>query len=175
MTTINFLIDLNKKSIQSKIDTLKIIDDCYPANDLICILSDSIERDKRLINEYLDSEVVLKKVKKDSYSKWIRYFTKSGLIRYLHEGKIFSYINACEIFNVKPINKKHIEWDTFLNKCINSDGEYNVSSVLKWLFEKRKSCKSLGTYCALTDIVNFASNFDIDEDKLSYLITKSNT
>ncbi len=122
MSTIyNNLLDLNRQSLKNKIDKLDKYLDNYPASDLIQILSNSVERDKRIISDFTADEVILHSVKRDKTIRKIRYLTPKGVARYLLEGDIFSYENACYIFNVPIVNKQHILWHGQLMKCLYTD------------------------------------------------------
>ena len=168
------LIDINRNYLKDSISTLDIIDNCYPANDLIDILSDSKERDKRLISDFKHDELIIKKVnridiKNQKVKRNIRYLTVKGVERYLTEGKIFSYKNACDIFGFTLIDKQHIEWDLYISKCKNETGEFNVNMILKWLFDKRKSCRHLGKYATIEEIITFAEPYLPNNDKIKYV------
>lgn len=164
------LIELNRLGLENKINQLEQCDGLYPANDLIDVLSDAKERDKRYINNFTSDELVTKSVKRGKFTRTVRYFTEQGLVRYIHEGKLFSYANVCKIFNIQAINKNAGEWQKLLDKSMNASGEYKVSIVLKWIFGKRKACASLGEYATKEEIVNFAEEFDTaDKDKIKFI------
>ena len=139
---------INQRALFSKLDTCRKIDNLYNCNDIIEILSESKSRDVRLINDYDISEVVIKKVFVDSQYRRMRYFTQLGICKYLHEGKIYSYTNACAYFSVIPINKEHLKWKKTVDAFI-VDGSFITSNILKWLFEKKKSCVALGVYVSI--------------------------
>ncbi len=154
------ILEFNRNGLSEKINKLNIVDDCYPANDLIEILSNAKERDKKLINSYDENEVVIKKVERNKLLRSVRYFTKSGVARYLHEGKLFNYKNACAHFGVIPIDLDKVEYRKQLAKYATDDGQYKVAPVLKWLYGKRKSCKALGEIATKEEIIEFASDAD---------------
>ena len=135
----------NQKALFSKLDKVRKINNCYNCNDIIEILSESKSRDIRHINDYDISEVIICKVFIETQTRRLRYFTLAGIAKYLHEGKIYSYANACVYFSVQPINKEHIKWKKTVDTFLVNDS-FDTNKILKWLFEKKKSCVALGNY-----------------------------
>jgi nitrite reductase/ring-hydroxylating ferredoxin subunit len=158
------ILEFNRNGLSEKINNLNIVDECYPANDLIEILSNAKERDKKLINGYSETEVIIKKVERNKLIRSVRYFTKSGVARYLHEGKLFNYKNACAHFGVIPIDLDIVEYKKQLARYETVDGRYKVAPVLKWLYGKRKSCKALGEIATKEEILEFVSKADTNAD-----------
>ena len=222
--------EINKTGLHSKLKKAVVIDGCYKANDIIGVLSNNIERDKRLINDYEEDEVVVKKTKCGHYMRSARFFTQKGIERYLSEGKLFSYENACLFFKVQTKNTNYLKWDKQFEKIkecdpesddeqnAESDDEQNAESddesdeeadycyddesdsefeevcnnrktekiadyqkqttyktnlLLKWLFDKRKACKQLGTITTVADVLEWLDESDLvdslDKRKIEYL------
>jgi len=170
-------IALNQQAIFNKISLVRQVDGCYCCSDLINALSDAVVRDLRLINDYDDTQVIIKKITNDKQGRNMRFFTITGIHRYLHEGKIYSYNNACAYFKVSPINKDHKKWIITVNKCI-VDNLFISSKILRWLFEKKKSSVVLGErvdYKTLTQWLKTASGYN--DERANWLIEnyKTNT
>lgn len=164
---INSLLAINKKAIFDKLDKVEKKDNTYKVIDLIAALSTSIDRDRGIVNNYLPDEVFIRRVKCNGILRAARFFTLKGIARYLHEGKIYSYKNACEYFKVEP---KDLEEEKLLNELkdmkVNSlDGSvlYDTKRLLRWLFEKRKSAKHLGDECSATTMLEYIDSLDEDE------------
>jgi hypothetical protein len=164
-------LDINRNSLHEKLSKVKKVKNCYRADEVIEILSNSAVRDKRLINNYTDEEVVVLDVKTKGYTRKARFFTKTGISKYLSEGKVFSYINACKFFEVEPedLDKKKMKEE--LKKCIvNSEKlTFNTKATLKWLFEKRKSVKHLGEECSYDELLKWMNTVVVNEKKLELL------
>ena len=167
------LLQANKLALFAKLDTVQKINDLYVANDVIDVLSGQPTRDKRIISTYSEEEVKIFTVKRATGLKALRFFTKQGLVRYLHEGKITSYVNACDYFGVAPLDKKSIEFAKYLSAIYDPDvNKYKTSIILRWLFNKRKMCKELGDYTDINSIIDtFGNSDEIDANKLTYLKT----
>jgi hypothetical protein len=152
------LISINKKALNDKISKLNIINNHYPANDLINIISNSKETDKRLINDFIkDIEIVIYKTKHNNRIKSLRYFTELGIKRYLKEGKIFSYNLICEIFQIIPTDKEQIKLEKILKKAKNKN-LYKTSIMLKWIYNTRKQSILLKNEAELKDIIQFVES-----------------
>ena len=168
------LVDLNKKALHDKlanVDTKKLKNGTvYNANDVIDILSTHKDRDKRLINDYSNEEVLILKSKRKGYLRSSRFFTITGISRYLLEGKIFAYKNACSFFNIEPQNIEYIKYNEQLCNIKDDNGAYNTKALLKWLFGKRKSFKLLGDSCSIIDVLAFFGEDQyVDPEKIKYL------
>ena len=240
--------EINKTGLHSKLKKAVVIDGCYKANDIIGVLSNNIERDKRLINDYDEDEVVVKKTKCGHYMRSARFFTQKGIERYLSEGRLFSYENACLFFKVQTKNTNYLKWDKQFEKIkecepknikvksngikvksndVDSDSDdesddeadvnvdycydnesdseldagaesdseldavrchdkksarksrsnrqltYKTNLLLKWLFDKRKACKQLGTITTVANVLKWLDNADLvdslDKRKIEYL------
>lgn len=171
--TYNTLLDLNKTALHTKLkNQVQKIGDLHVTNDIIDALSNQKERDRRLVNDYTEDEIKTYTIKRTSGLKSVRMFTKKGLERYVHEGKLYDYANACRYFNIPPINQQTIEYNKFL-ESIESDKKYKTNSLLKWLFGKRKMCKALGEYCTIDEILGiFKESKDAITDHLEFLSKK---
>ena len=172
------LLEINRRAIYAKINKVykKILGDTtyFLANDIIYSVSEAIARDKRLISDYDDDQVVILMHK----SKYCRFLTIKGIQRYVHEGKIYSYVNVCQYFNVAPHNKQDLELLSKFNKCIFkgelvkselvknelvkselvkgelANTQYITSMLLKFIFGKRKQISALGIYCTKAEIMS---------------------
>jgi hypothetical protein len=166
--TIKEIRNINKESLYKKLENVEKIKDCYKANDVIDILSNNKERDKRLIGGYTRDEVVLKKTICNGFLRTTRFLTQKGIERYLHEGKIFSYENACSYFAVKPKDLDIEKWNIQLEKIKIDDEdnitEYKTSLILKWLFEKRKFCKTLGENVSIESLLEWIDDAGIVDE-----------
>lgn len=167
---IDSLLDYNKQALFTKIKTVKVIRNTYRANELIDVLSSMPDRDKRIISEYEKDEVLIRRTQCKGVLRMTRFLTEKGVSRYLHEGKVFSYKNACEFFKVEPrdLEKEKLERELELMKEEeNSDDNetplYNTKKLLRWLFEKRKSAKVLGETCTAETILDFVDELSEDE------------
>lgn len=165
------LLELNKTTLHNKIAQVQNIkSNLYAANDLIDVLSTQKERDKRMINDYSEDEVTLRIVRRDGLLRKIRFFTLAGIARYLTEGKIYAYRDACAYFNTTPIDLEEKSIADELLAMKTSTGTYKTTQLLKWLFGKRKMCKALGEYVTLSDVYQmFKDSPDIPDNKLKLL------
>lgn len=173
---IDNLLDFNKKGIfdkLSKIRTIKINQLVYYlCNDVIDILSESPVRDKRLINDYESDEVVIRKKYINNVLRECRFFTIKGIERYLYEGKVFNYKNACDYFGVNVKNKQYEKWKADIDKILIS-GVFQTKTILKWLYEKRKSIKTLGEQISTSDLIKWLDGVeddDINQNKQKWLL-----
>jgi hypothetical protein len=165
------LIELNKSHISAKLDAAKHLDD-YVANDVIVAVSSSIERDKRIINDFGKDELYVKSIVRNGLCRSVRLFTKKGIERYVKIGKIFDYKNVCKYFDIVPEDKEKAEFQQQLERIKKKGELYYTSHILKWLFEKRKQNKILGEYCSITSILFYYSkNPYVNQKKLQMLIS----
>lgn len=141
----NELKQLNRDAIHEKLKTVHKIVDNYVANDLIDAISTHKERDKRMINNWEDDEVFIQKTVRGTSMRLVRLFTLKGIARYLREGKVYSYENLCDYFNVQAIDKELEQFKKEL-ETIKNDDTYHTNKILKWLFESRVQAKALGAY-----------------------------
>ncbi len=153
------LENVNREIIYDKLDNIKRVDGCLKCNDIFAVLSSSITRDKRLINDYTEDEVVIKyDLIKKRHIK-CRYFTPEGISRYIHEGKVICYEIVCEYFDVNPIDR---EVETIMGFMIN-ENTFDTKAVLKWLFGKKKSVKVLKTYVNIKILALWLNNYTNDD------------
>jgi len=149
------LLELNRKTLFSKLDQICKIADCYLAADLIDLLSNQPVRDKRLINDYSRDEVKTYMVKRPVGFRTMRFLTTAGILRYLSEGKIYDLQNACLYFQVKPKDPT----DDLKKQLSKFDKNHvKTSLILKWLFDKRKSNKQLTEYTDFRTVYETYSN-----------------
>jgi hypothetical protein len=166
MTTIESLLDYNKQVLYEKIRSVKVIRNTYRANDLIDVLSSAPDRDKRIIADYEKDEVLIRRTQCKGVLRMTRFFTLKGVTRYLHEGKVFSYKNACSFFNVEPKDLEKEKLEKELSNYEEEDGTYNTKRLLRWLFEKRKSAKALGESCSIEKIIEFVNELPEEEKEM---------
>ena len=165
------LLDLNKSALYDRLKKVQKIKELWVANDIIDTLSNQKERDRRLISDFTNDEIKTFIVKRISGLKCVRLFTIAGLTKYLHEGKIYDYTNACEYFNIIPIDFSAKKYEIFL-RSIEKDKKYRTTSLLKWLFGKRKMCKILSDYCTISEVLNlFITDSNVIEDRRKFLLT----
>ncbi len=159
------LVDLNKATLFKKLDLVRKVQTTYMANDLIDVVSESPARDKRMINNYLDDEIMNRRIECKGYLRITRFFTMKGIARYVLEGKLFNYKNVCEYFKIPVIdlNKKKLKEELV---SMQLEDAYDVKKVLKWLFEKRKSVKSLGEYAGILDIYKWLDTIGTEEKNM---------
>ena len=170
------LLLLNKQATFAKLQNIQCVNGLYVANDIIDVLSDQRNTDRTMLNSYTEDEIRVYKIHRKSGTRLVRLFTIKGLARYLHEGKIYAYETACEYFGVQPIDRAKARYEVELSsmRCtkICDTTKYDTKKILKWLFNKRKSCKALGETTTVKDIVNMFINDDqIDDHKFKYLVS----
>ena len=157
------LIDLNRTSLFKQLDAIKVhIGHHYRCDDIIKELSSSVTSDKRLINDYEDDETVILTIRVKGMTRKCRAFTKKGLIRYIHEGKVVDYENACLWVGTKPKNKLMEKVEKLL-----VDGKFAKSKILKFLFEKRKTTSALDNYVTPAELLTWLEPYkeDIDQER----------
>jgi hypothetical protein len=181
------LLELNRSALFEKLDTVFSLSGSYVACDLIDILSNQPDRDKRLINDWNNGEVVVHKIVRDGGLRSVRFFTKAGICRYLIEGKLFAYADACSYFNEPVVNLEHLKWTRELAAMEvkevkevrekdreKEDKTYKTTSLLKWLFGKRKMCVELGKSTTIPIVIDkFSEDPDIIEERLKFLKEKT--
>ena len=143
----------------------------YKCNDIITAISNSVERDKRLINEYEQDEIIVRSTRTNGTLRKCRFFTVKGLERYVHEGKIYSYVNVCEYFNFIPKDKQHDKWKEEVDKCRQAN-EFITKKILKWVCEKRKIAKELGNVVNATALIKWLASTEHNESKAQWLTTQ---
>lgn len=171
MMQIDSLVDYNKIVLHEKIAAVKSIRNTYRADDLINVLSSAPDRDKGIINNFEKDEVLIRRIQCKGVLRMVRFFTMKGVARYLHEGRVFSYKNACSFFNIEPRDLEKEKLVASLNSIKELDGTYNTKKLLKWLFEKRKSAKQLGDSCTLSKMLEFVDTLH-EDDMMSIPDTK---
>ena len=166
MSSIESLLDYNKQALYDKIRSVKVIRNTYRANDLIDVLSSAPDRDKRIIADYEKDEVLIRRTQCKGVLRMTRFFTLKGVTRYLHEGKVFSYKNACSFFGITPKDLEKEKLEKELANYKEEDGNYNTKRLLRWLFEKRKSAKVLGESCSIEKIIEFVNELPEEEREM---------
>lgn len=175
------LLELNRQGLHTRLAKVQHVKDLYVASDLIDTLSNQKERDRRIINDYSEDELKTYKIQRPGGLKTVRMLTKKGIERYLHEGKLFDYQNACSYFSVIPIDKVKqgylTDLESFLSTAEKKDTtkkdnvkKYDTKKLLKWLFGKRKSYKALGDQTSIAKILEvFGTSSELDQPKLEFL------
>lgn len=178
------LSDINTSSLFKKLEGIYRSDDLIASIQLINIVSSKPQRDKNLISAFDSSEIEIRLYTNESgYKRNIRFFTKKGLSRYLHSGKIFDYINVCKYFEIQPIDKTTQQFEYDLSKMeiiipkknrIKSSPSklYKTSSLILWLYGKRKVHKSLSYSTTISDFIICINEFlpsDYSIPKYQYL------
>jgi hypothetical protein len=169
----NKMKEINRMVVYSKLDNIHIYHNHIRCNDIIETLSEAKSRDKRLINDWGETEIIIRSVDVDGTLRKCRMFTPLGVIKYVHVGKIYSYVNVCNYFKTEPINKKNLE----LLKCMNKDKIFETKKILKWLFERRKQTKTLGKTVELNQLKKWINDYefdDIDEDRKQMVLDMLN-
>lgn len=172
---LNSLLDLNKTHLYEKLDTVQKIDKLWVVADIVDILSNQKERDRRIINDFIAiEEVVIQTIKRPSGIKTVRMFTHKGITRYLDEGKIYDLKNACEYFGVPYKDPRLKEYKAYLESIQVGDKKYKTNAILKWLFGKRKMCKALNEQCSIAELLEvFGESEEADAHRLAYLKASS--
>jgi hypothetical protein len=151
--------ELNQQVLFSKLDRIPKIDNVYVrCNDLIDVVSDAKIRDKRLINDYGSDLVIIKKIKVKGVLRECRCFTRMGLETYIHNGKLYDYKNVCAYYQVTMKDFIADELKSLVVEEEDDEVYFNTKQILKWLFEKRKSDKSLGDKISMTDLREWIKN-----------------
>lgn len=163
LDSLSSLHDYNRKALFDKIDGVRKIDNTYRATALIDVLSSAPERDKGIIKNYEKDEVMIRRVQCKGILRITRFFTLKGIARYLHEGKVFSYKNACAYFEIEPRDLEKEKLSEELSSIKMDNDKYNTKKLLKWLFEKRKSAKVLGESCTISKLLEFVDDLHIDD------------
>lgn len=138
----NDLLEFNKQELFKQLNSLTKFNNMYRCNDIIELVSQSVARDKRLISDYnKEDEITCCKVPVDGVIRLCRFFTRKGLTRYIHDGKLYNYKNVCCYFEITPKNKSV----KFIQRCVSSNNPlmFDKKKILKWLFSRRKATKRL--------------------------------
>lgn len=163
------LLDQNKQALYKKLDMVRRVHDYLVCNDIINALSQARERDKHILCNFDNDEIVICKVRVNGVLRECRCFTQKGIERYLHEGKLYNYHNACSYFNVEPRDKNYEKALKQLQTCIDAKTQtFIMHKLLKWLFNKRKSISSLGSEITTLGLIAKLKTYeDIDKKKLA--------
>lgn len=168
MSQYDILLDQNKQALYKKLDNVRRCHDYLVCNDVINALSQAKERDKHILNNFDNEEIVICKVRVSGVLRECRCFTQKGIVRYLHEGKLYNYQNACSYFNVEPHDKNYEKALKQILACIDTTTQtFVMHKLLKWLFNKRKSIASFGDEISTTDLIaKLKTMSDVDMKKL---------
>lgn len=178
--SIQKFLDVNRKAIFDKLDTVIVIKPdqsdakLYLVNDVIDAISELKVRDKRLVNDWSDDYIgLVKYAKPGDQMRTYRAFTQLGITRYLAEGKIYSYKNACEWFGTVPKNKQHEVWESDLKKYQLADGSHDLRKILRWVYEKKKSCERFPDEITWRQLIKRIEDgsAEYNTDKLNWLKT----
>jgi len=157
------LKNINRDAIFEKLANLKVIENTIQCNALINAISTAVSRDKKLINNYSQNEVIVSLIKTDNNKlRYCRMFTVDGIKRYVHEGKIYSYLNVCEYFGIKPIDKLAVE----LKKCMTDNGLFITIKILRWLFETQKRTTKLPKKTSYEKLIEWINTQSINNINL---------
>jgi hypothetical protein len=160
----------NKKAIFSKLDNIIVETQLYDpiqkkerliyrCNTVIDQISTKPVRDKRLISDYNDDEVICIRSNVDTDKKRkYRYFTIKGLERYIHEGKIYGYNNVCEYYGFTPIDKEML----YIVELFK-EGLCEQKKLLKWVFGKRKQNIRLPDKITLNEFADWLDQYKKDD------------
>ena len=161
------LLEINRKELFRKINKIKVrFGGVRKCDDVIKALSSSVVSDKRLINGYTKAEVKLIGIQGKSGLRICRAFTNKGIRRYIHEGKIIDYQNACAYFGEKPLDKELEK----VRKYLGNDSKFNTRQILKWAYEKRKQDKTLGVRISCEELIEYLVDDEFeDQEKIDML------
>jgi hypothetical protein len=162
---------INRYDIFTKLDNVTIQDTHIMCNELIDIVSISKARDRRVINDYADDEIIVQMSKINGKLHRYRYFTRKGLLRYIQEGHIYNYKNVCAYYGIRVRNFEHDEFDKlFKNSDKDADNDAdnvtnggNSKKVLKWIFKKRKQSKLLPNIITKKQLLEWLKLYDKDD------------
>ena len=160
---IDELLSLNREYLFTQLDQINCNKKIYVVKDIIDILSSTPTRDKsRINNKYTDDHIYIGYAKRDNTLRSVRLFTEQGLIKYLHDGNIQNYIDACAYFNVTPIDKQYekhkAQFERITKKCINN--MYKTSIIISWIYDTRKVISKLDDYDTLNNILEFVTDHE---------------
>ena len=164
-------MQINRDALFVKLNTLKIIqldnERLIPCSAFIEIASSAVSRDKRIISDFGESEMILYERK--------RHFTTSGILKFLDSGHLINYINTCEWLKITP--DPYYIYNKELKKMLRGN-LYVTASLCRFLFGKRKSIASLNSHCTLKEFLNsltIQTQQQALPDKLKFLKFKNST
>jgi hypothetical protein len=162
----SIMMQINRDAMFAKLNTLKIIQldqntRLIPCSAFIDMVSSAASRDKRIISDFTESEMILYDRK--------RHFTHAGILKFMDVGHLINYINTCEWLKITP--DPHYTYNKELKKMLR-DNLYVTASLCKFLFGKRKNISSLNSLCTLQEFLNaltVQTQQQAARDKLEFL------
>lgn len=158
----------NLEHVKKQLDQCKQYNGAHwKCKDIFEILSDSVACDQRMVNAYDETEIVVSDIPSSNGAvRRCRLFTRKGLVRYIHEGKITEYENACIWLGEQPRNKLVEVVRGMLSVETRS---FKTRQILKWLFQRRKYDKLLGENVSCNTLWNWMQLYkdQIDQDRFS--------
>ena len=152
------LHEINYLAIAEDLDTIEpVIGDDIRCDDLINLVSASIESDKRLINSFTKLEVYTDFIEVGNVLRRCRIFTPAGVCRYISEGKISGYRYVCEYYSIEAEDKVLKKLNSYI---INN--HFITSKILKWLFQKRKRFKCFGKTVSVKNLIEWVKSYNGD-------------
>jgi hypothetical protein len=166
----SIMMQINRDAMFAKLNTLKIIQldqntRLIPCSAFIDMVSSATSRDKRIISDFTESEMILYDRK--------RHFTHAGILKFMNVGHFINYINTCEWLKITP--DPHYTYNKELKKMLR-DNLYVTASLCKFLFSKRKGITSLSPLCTLQEFLNaltVQTQQQATRDKLEFLKFKA--
>ena len=142
----------------------------YRCSDLVNTLSKSPISDMTYISKQKIG-VVKREVIVNNSVRLCVYITEEGIKNYLYNCNVNNYSLACEYFRIPLVNKQYVIWQKELEK-IKMHHTYKTSSLLYWLYGKRKRMSILGEWCELKNLIErVKDDASVDRGKLAYLCT----
>lgn len=140
----------------------------YRCSDLVNALSKSPISDMNYISKQKVG-VLKREVLINNSVRLCLYVTQDGVKKYLYNCNVNNYSLACEYFKIPIINKQHIVWQKELER-IRVNSTYKTSSLLYWLYGKRKRMSILGEYCDIKKLLDRVKDDPTaDRMKIAYL------
>ena len=159
---------INHNALFAKLNALNIVQvgdmKLIPCGKFIECVSSAESRDKRIISDFTQEEVILYNRK--------RHFTPAGVLRYIEVGHLVNYKNVCDWLNVKP--DPYYQYNRELKKMMR-DNQYVTQSLNKFLFGKIRTIHGVGPTCQLSeflDCLTLPLQTLADPDKLEFLQKK---
>lgn len=142
----------------------------YRCSDVVNTLSKSPMSDMTYISKQKIG-VIKREVIVNNSVRLCVYITEEGIKNYLYNCNVNNYSLACEYFRIPLVNKQYIIWQKELEK-IKMHHTYKTSSLLYWLYGKRKRMSILGEWCELKKLLEYVKDdASVDRGKLAYLCT----
>ena len=153
------LHEINYLAIANELDEIKtVVGENVRCDDLINIVSSSVESDKRLISDFTELEVYTDFIEVKNVLRKCRIFTPAGIKRYILEGKISGYQYVCRYYSIDAEDKVLKQLNSYL-----SNGYFTTSKILKWLFQKRKRFRRFDKLVSVEDLVEWVNEYEMDD------------